>query len=96
MNQQDSIEFKWLAEIQNRLLEVLLADGYSQKEAEEISFFVSQGIRDVPPLLHLLSDGEIHSSEEIMEAIYDVLVNRSALEEAYKLLSSKDNDIEQP
>jgi hypothetical protein len=88
MDTESLAEFKKFEEVQNKLIKVLLEDGYIQKESEEIGFFIAQGIRDVPTLLGLLDEVEAHSTDEIMNAIYNVLLNRSALEEAYKLLSS--------
>jgi glycerol-3-phosphate dehydrogenase len=86
MTEDQAAEFAWFESLQNKLIKVFLKEDYSQQQAEELGFFVAQGIRDVPPLLRLLDEIEQHSTDEIMDAIYDVLSNRSALKEASDIL----------
>jgi hypothetical protein len=82
----ESEEKQWFLNLQKQIENVLLKDGYSQKQSEELSFFVAQAVRDVPRLLTLLEKPEDSSTEEIMDAIHLFLSNQFAFQEANKIL----------
>lgn len=73
-------------ETQNALKQVLVREGFQETFAEELSFNLVQAVRNVPTLLTLLSKSESYSSEKIMNATYDVLANRFALQRAAEML----------
>jgi hypothetical protein len=71
---------------QSAMKQVLVREGFDETFAEELSFYLVQAIRDVPTLIALLSESELHRSEEIMDATYDLLANRFALQRAAEML----------
>jgi hypothetical protein len=73
---------------QDSLKKVFVDDGYSVEKSQELSFLIVQGIRDVPVLIELLENIENHQTVEILDAVFDVLVNRRALDKAYNILIS--------
>ncbi|HEX8650295.1 MAG TPA: hypothetical protein VF708_05615 [Pyrinomonadaceae bacterium] len=82
-------ELKWFETSKNKLKEVFLKEGYNSQESEELGFQIAQGVRDVPRLISILENVENFSNDQIMDAIYDVLTNQFALEEAARVLIPK-------
>jgi hypothetical protein len=86
MNENQEAEFEWFKGVQDRLADAFLKDGHSPAESQELGFLMAQGMRDVPALLRLLEEPDKHSNDEIMDAVHDVLSNRSALIEVARML----------
>ncbi len=84
--EKQKTEFIWFEELQNNLVTVFKSEGFDQVEAEELGFCVAQGVRNVPSLLKMLSKLEQYTSDEVMDAVHDVLANIHALQEANDLL----------
>jgi hypothetical protein len=86
MNENQKTEFEWVNGVQDKLADAFLRDGYTPSESQELGFLMAQGIRDVPALLCLLEESDRHSNGEIMDAIHEVLSNRSSLVEVARTL----------
>ena len=87
MDENQNVEFEWFTDVSEKLTGVFLKDSHDLSEAQELGFLVAQAVRDVPVLLRLLEGAEGHSDDEIMDAVHAVLSNRSALNEAARVLS---------
>ena len=90
MDENENLEFQWFERIQKALIKAFERDGYEHLEAQELGFFIAQGIRDVPPLLRLLDEADKHQNCEIIDAVYMVLTNHGALYETAKILLHED------
>ena len=87
MDENPKTEFDWFEGVQNKLTDAFLKDGRTPSESRELGFLMAQGVRDVPSLLRLLEEPDRHSNDEVMDAVHDVLSNRSALIEVARMLS---------
>jgi glycerol-3-phosphate dehydrogenase len=81
-----SLEFDMFEDARQRLVEVLVRQGRDLLEAEKIALYVIQGLRDMPKLITMLSESGSHSAANILQALYLVLDNASALEKAREIL----------
>jgi hypothetical protein len=86
MNDNQKTEFEWFKRVQDKLTDAFLKDGHSPSESQELGFLMAQGVRDVPALLRLLEEPDRHSNNEIMDAVHDVLSNRTALIDVARML----------
>lgn len=84
-------ELKWFEELQNKLAAVFENDGYKLTEAQELSFCVAQGVRNVPPLLKMVDRFEQYTTDEVMQAVWGVLTNIYALQQANDLLLERNH-----
>ncbi len=72
MVENQNTEFAWFEDVQDKLTDAFLKEGYTSSESQELGFLVAQGVRDVPALLLLLEEADSHSSDEILDAVHDV------------------------
>jgi hypothetical protein len=86
MSADEKREFEQFNIIQEKLTRAF-AEGYNHPQAEQLGFCVAQAIRNVPSLLKLLDEYEKHSTDEILDAVHDVVSNHFALSEANRLLT---------
>jgi len=89
MNENQKTEFEWFKGVQDKLADAFLKNGHTPSESQELGFLMAQGVRDVPALLRLLGESDRHSNDEIdeiMNAVHDVLSNRSSLIEVARML----------
>ena len=87
MDENQKTESDWFEGVREKLTGAFLKDGHTPSESQELGFLMAQGVRDVPSLLRLLEEPDRHSNDEIMDAVHDVLSNRSALIEVARMLS---------
>ncbi|HEV2705620.1 MAG TPA: hypothetical protein VGV59_06820, partial [Pyrinomonadaceae bacterium] len=78
MTDDSSIEFDMFEDARRNLVEALVKEGHDQIEAERVSLYVVQGIREVPRLLSTLARGNA-SEAGIISLLNKVLDNASAL-----------------
>lgn len=81
-----SLEFDMFEDARQRLVGVLIAQGRQRLEAEKIALYVVQGLREMPKLIGMLSEPASHSPAKILETLYLVLDNASALDKAKALI----------
>ncbi len=92
MTDDSSIEFDMFEDARRNLVEALVKEGHEQIEAERVSLYVVQGIREVPRLLTTLARG--NSSEPgIITLLNKVLDNSAALGKARAILLGLDDQI---
>lgn len=82
---ESSLEFDMFEEMRRRLTRVLTVDGRDAVEAERISLYVMQGVRDVPRLLNALA-GRNTTDREVMELLDLVLQHAASFDKARSLL----------
>lgn len=92
MAEDTSMEFDMFEEIRRRLVEILLRDGRSLLEAERVALYVTQGVRGVPKLLMALTDVGPEADKKVLDILYTVLDNASALIKARNILFESDED----
>jgi glycerol-3-phosphate dehydrogenase len=85
-----SLEFDMFEDARQRLVEILVGQGRGRLEAEKIALYVIQGLREMPRLITMLSESRSHAPANILEALYLVLDNASALERAREILLGLD------
>ena len=81
-----SLEFDMFEDARQRLVAVLVSQGRDRLEAEKISLYVIQGLREMPKLITLLSAEHRQTHAKILRTLNQVLDNASALEKARSLL----------
>ncbi|HEY0384366.1 MAG TPA: hypothetical protein VGC64_00075 [Pyrinomonadaceae bacterium] len=81
-----SLEFDMFEDARQRLVRVLTLEGRELLEAEKIALYVVQGLREMPKLLTMLSTTSASPPAKILEALYLVLDNATALGKARVLL----------
>lgn len=86
-----SLEFDLFEDMRRKLLELLMRDGRDEIEAERISLYVIQGVRDTPKLLAALARGN-HPDAEVLASLKTVLDNAAPLNKARTLLLGLDDD----
>ena len=77
-----SIEFDLFEVVRLRLVEALIAGGYSLIEAERVALYFIAGARQVSKLLKTLTTTRPPSHEEVLEALSQVLGEVQAMEKA--------------
>jgi len=92
MTDDSSIEFDMFEDARRNLVEALVKSGHDQIEAERVSLYVVQGIREVPRLLSTLARGNA-SEPGIINLLNKVLDNASALAKARAILLGLDDQI---
>jgi hypothetical protein len=92
MTDDSSIEFDMFEDARRNLVEALVKAGHDQIEAERVSLYVVQGIREVPRLLTTLARGNA-SEAGIIALLNKVLDNSSALGKARAILLGLDDQI---
>ena len=92
MTDDPSIEFDMFEDVRRNLVEVLTSKGHDRIEAERISLYVVQGVREVPKLLTTLARGKT-SEAGILDLLRKVLDNATALSKARAILLGLDDQI---
>ncbi|HYJ45763.1 MAG TPA: hypothetical protein VEV81_04045 [Pyrinomonadaceae bacterium] len=86
MINDNSLEFDMFEDARRRLVEVLVSEGRERLDAEKLALYVVQGLREMPKLIKILSEGRSHPRTEILSTLTLVLENASALEKARIML----------
>lgn len=89
---ESSLEFDMYEDMRRTLTRILTEDGRDAIEAERISFYVMQGLRDVPKLLNALGRARKPASETL-GLLSDVLDNASSLTRARAMLLGLDDQL---
>ena len=92
MTDDSSIEFDMFEDVRRNLVEALTNKGHDRIEAERISLYVVQGVREVPKLLTTLARGKA-SESGILDLLNKVLDNAAALGKARAILLGLDDQI---
>ncbi len=92
MTEDNSLEFDMFEDVRRRLVEVLVSEGRERLDAEKISLYVVQGLREMPKLVKMLSESRSHPRAEILASLRLTLENAGALEKARELLVVPQND----
>jgi hypothetical protein len=74
---ETSLEFDLFEDMRRRLMRLLLGEGRGEVEAERISLYVMQGVRDVPRLLNALAGG--NATDHEIRPLLDLVLDNSAL-----------------
>lgn len=90
MDEDNSLEFDMFENVRHNLTGVLVREGRDPIEAERISLYVVQGIREVPKLLTALLKGN-KPDTQVLLALLGVLDNAPALEKAKVILLGLDD-----
>ncbi|MBA3242952.1 MAG: hypothetical protein H0T60_17155 [Acidobacteria bacterium] len=88
---ETSLEFDMFEEMRRTLTHMLIEEGRDPIEAERISFYVMQGLRDVPKLLNALGRAK-KPYTETLGLLRDVLENASSLGRARAMLLGLGDD----
>ena len=82
---ESSLEFDLYEDMRLKLTRALVAAGRERIEAERISLYVMQGVREVPALLNALASDRPNDSEtrRLLELVLD---NAASLDKARALL----------
>ncbi len=82
---ESSMEFDLYEDMRLKLTRALVAEGRERIEAERISLYVMQGVREVPALLNALASDHPNDSEtrRLLEL---VLENAASLDKARALM----------
>jgi 2-phospho-L-lactate guanylyltransferase (CobY/MobA/RfbA family) len=86
MTEDNSLEFDMFEDARRRLVEVLVSEGRERLDAEKMSLYVVQGLREMPRFIKMISESRSHPRAEIMSSLMLVLENASALEKAREML----------
>jgi hypothetical protein len=90
MMEDNSLEFDMFEDMRRRLVEVLVSEGRERLDAEKVSLYVIQGLREMPRLFKMLSESRSHPRAEVLAALMLTLENASALEKAREMLLGLD------
>jgi hypothetical protein len=89
---ESSLEFDMFEDMRRTLARVLIEEGRDPIEAERISLYVLQGLRDVPKLMHALGRSK-KSAAETLALLTEVLENASSLDKARAMLLGPDDKV---
>ena len=90
MMEDNSLEFDMFEDMRRRLVEVLVSEGRERLDAEKVSLYIVQGLRDMPKLFKLLSEARSHPRAEIISTLMVALENATALGKAREMLLELD------
>jgi hypothetical protein len=90
--EDNSLEFDMFEDMRRRLVEVLVSEGRERLDAEKISLYVVQGLREMPRLFKMLSESRSHARAEILSTLMLTLENAAALEKAREMLLGLDTE----
>ncbi len=91
VDNDSSLEFDLFEDMRRSLLELLVREGRDEIEAERISLYVIQGVRETPKLLATLARGG-HTDADVLASLETVLDNAPLLNKARSLLLGLDDD----
>ena len=86
---ETSLEYDLFEEMRRNLSRLLAEGGRDPVDAERISLYVMQGVREVPRLLNALASGNA-PDEETRELLGVVLEAAASLDRARAMLASQD------
>ncbi len=89
---ESSLEFDMFEDMRRTLARVLTEVGRDPIEAERISLYVMQGLRDVPKLMHALGRSK-KPATETLPLLMEVLENASSLDKARAMLLGPDDKV---
>jgi len=89
---ESSLEFDMFEDMRRTLTRILTEDGRDPIEAERISFYVMQGLREVPKLMQALGRAK-KPAPETLDLLRDVLDNASSLGRARSMLLGLDDQV---
>jgi hypothetical protein len=89
---ESSLEFDMFEDMRLTLARVLTEVGRDPIEAERISLYVLQGVRDVPKLMHALGRSKKPAAETLV-LLTEVLDAASSLDKARALLLGPDERV---
>ncbi len=89
---ESSLEFDLFEDMRRTLASVLIEGGRDPIEAERISLYVLQGLRDVPKLMHALGRAKKPAAETLV-LLTEVLENAPSLDKARAMLLGPDEKV---
>jgi hypothetical protein len=89
---ESSLEFDMFEDMRRTLASILTEGGRDPIEAERISFYVLQGLREVPKLMHALGKSK-KPAAETLALLTEVLENASSLDKARVMLLGPDEKV---
>jgi hypothetical protein len=89
---ESSLEFDMFEDMRRTLTGILIEEGRDLIEAERISFYVMQGLRDVPKLMNALGRARKPAAETLV-LLKDVLENASSLGRAHAMMLGLDDPV---
>ena len=91
-SEESSLEFDMIEDMRRTLARILAEEGRDPIEAERISLYVMQGLRDVPKLMQALGRSK-KPAAETLALLREVLENISSLEKARAMLLDPDDKV---
>ncbi|HWS55755.1 MAG TPA: hypothetical protein VN228_16570 [Pyrinomonadaceae bacterium] len=85
---ESSLEFDLFEDMRRKLTRLLVGEGLGEVEAERISLYVMQGVREVPKLLNALA-GSQTTAREVRQLLDLVLEHGASLDKARALLQGE-------
>lgn len=89
---ESSLEFDMFEDMRRTLARILIEEGRDPIEAERISFYVMQGLREVPKLMQALGRSKKPASETLA-LLREVLENAPSLDKARAMLSDPEDKV---
>ena len=91
-SEESSLEFDMIEDMRRTLARILAEEGRDPIEAERISLYVMQGLRDVPKLLQALGRSK-KPAAETLALLREVLENVPSLDKARTMLLGPDDKV---
>jgi hypothetical protein len=91
-SEESSLEFDMIEDMRRTLARILADEGHDPIEAERISLYVMQGLRDVPKLLQALGRSK-KPAAETLALLREVLENVPSLDKARTMLLGPDDKV---
>lgn len=91
-SEESSLEFDMIEDMRRTLARILAEEGRDPIEAERISLYVMQGLRDVPKLLQALGRSK-KPAAETLALLREVLENIPSLDKARAMLLEPDDKV---
>lgn len=89
---ESSLEFDMFEDMRRTLARILTEEGRDPIEAERISFYVMQGLREVPKLMQALGRSK-KPAAETLALLGEVLENTLSLDKARAMLLGPDDKV---
>jgi len=89
---ESSLEFDMFEDMRRTLARILAEEGRDPIEAERISFYVMQGLRDVPKFMQALGRSK-KPAAETLALLIEVLDNVASLDKARTMLLNPDEKV---
>ena len=91
-SEESSLEFDMIEDMRRTLARILAEEGRDPIEAERISLYVMQGLRDVPKLLQALGRSK-KPATETLALLREVMENVPSLDKARAMLLESDDKV---